>query len=81
MTMAKLAGLNAQDIVAELMLEYTSLITFKTKLAGPKNVSLCLYAKRADVKLSVDRSFTFFCHLAHAFYLRAYVLFTLSFCS
>ena len=39
------------------------------------------YANRADVKLSVHRSFTFFCHLAHAFYLRAYVLFTLSFCS
>ena len=34
------------------------------------------YANRADVKLSVHRLFTFFCHLAHDFYLRAYVLFT-----
>ena len=35
MKMVKLTGLSAQDIVAKLMQEYTSLITFKTKLAGP----------------------------------------------
>ena len=34
MKMVKLTGLNAQDIVAKLMLEYTSLIAFKTKRAG-----------------------------------------------
>ena len=33
--MLTLTGLGAQDIVARLMQEYTSLITFKTKLAGP----------------------------------------------
>ena len=70
--MVKLTGLSTQDIGVKLMLEYTSLIPFKTKLAAQKNVSLRLscgvkYAKRADVKLSVHRSFTFFYHLAHAF--------------
>ena len=34
MTMVKLTGFNAQDTVAKVMLEYTSLVTLKTKLAG-----------------------------------------------
>ena len=85
--MVKLAGLKAQDIVAKLMQEYTSLNFFFFKQNSLNNKMLVFvfrsveYAKRADVKLSVHRSFTFFCHLAHAFYLRAYVLFALSFCS
>ena len=67
MKMIKLTGLSAQDIGAKLMLEYTSLIPFKTELAA-QNVSLRLscsveYAERADV----HRSFTFFYHLTHAF--------------
>ena len=74
MKMVKLTGLNAQDTVAKLMLEYTSLIPFKTKLAAQKNVSLRLscgvkYAKRADVKLSVHCSFTFFLSFSSTFLL------------
>ena len=82
----RLTGLNAQSIVAIFVQEYMSLITFNQILLKQTSLDHTMlafvyrsvkYTKGVDVKFHCP--LTFFFHLAHAFYLRAYYSFTLSF--